>query len=79
VDADQKGEKAARILDDEVYQEAVQDAVRQITDEWTKASSTTERDALWFEQKAIGRVTKALRIIRDRGIKERKDKERVSG
>lgn len=76
LDAEQKGERAAQILENEVYLEAVTGAKQRIKDGWTKASSAVEREALWHQFQAIQAVTTELLIIRDRGIMERKKNEK---
>ena len=79
MDVEQKGERAAQILENEVFVEAVSGAKRRIRDSWTIAKSAPEREALWHQYQAIDAVTKELAIIRDRGIVERKRKELPSG
>lgn len=81
MDPESRGERAAQILDSEVYREAVSGARQQIKDDWTKAKASAEREALWHEFQAVERVTRALKIIRDRGIIERnkREKEQASG
>jgi predicted NAD-dependent protein-ADP-ribosyltransferase YbiA (DUF1768 family) len=76
VDPVTKGERASNILDSEVYIEAVEGARGQIKHEWTQAKGQIEREALWHKYQAIDAVTTALRILRDRGIQERKKQEK---
>lgn len=78
LDAEQKGDRAAEILENEVYNEAVDEARKKIKDDWTKAKAPQERENLWHQYQAIDAVTVALRILRERGIMERdkKNKER---
>lgn len=78
LDALQKGDHAAQILGNEVYVEAVGGAKQRIKDTWAAAKSPAEREALWHQLQAIEAVTTELRIIRDRGIKERHEREKES-
>ena len=78
MDAETKGERAGQILENEVYLEAIEGAKQSIKDEWVRAQGTTEREALWHQYRAIEGVTKQLRIIRDRGILERRQRENAS-
>lgn len=59
--------EAARILESEVYQQAVKDAGERIKHEWTQAMTAEARDALWHQFRARDAVTRELRSIRDRG------------
>jgi hypothetical protein len=71
MDAQTKGERAADILANEIYQEAVSAAKQHLKDVWAMTAEPGERDALWHRQKAIDEVTQALVIIRNNGIMER--------
>jgi hypothetical protein len=75
-DAIAKGDKAAQVLDNEVYLEAVKMARDQIKQDWTVSKNQADREALWHKYQAIEVVTTALRILRDRGIQERKKVEK---
>ena len=81
LDAEQKGERAAAILESEVYAEAVELARQKLKDDWTKARAPQERENLWHQFQAIEAVTVALRILRERGIMElnKKNKEKSGG
>lgn len=76
MDAETKGERAAVILESEVYQDAIEGAKQRIKDTWAGAKAEVEREALWHKHQAIDAVTTELRIIRDRGILERTTRER---
>ena len=78
LDAEQKGDRAAQILGSEVYQEAVEGAKQRIKDAWAAKDDAQERDALWHKLQAIEAVNTELRIIRDRGIKARHEREKES-
>lgn len=76
MNAETKGERARQILENEVYQEAVQGARQRLKDQWSNESSGEARERLWLKLKAIDAVTNELAIIRDRGIVERNKNER---
>jgi hypothetical protein len=78
VDPQTKGERAAQILENEVYQEAVAAAKQRLKDVWAMTGEADERDALWHRHKAIDEVTQALLIIRNNGIMDRKRHEKES-
>jgi hypothetical protein len=78
VDPQTKGERAAQILENEVYQEAVAAAKQHLKDVWAMTGEADERDALWHRHKAIDEVTQALLIIRNNGIMDRKRHEKES-
>jgi hypothetical protein len=76
VDAETKGDRAAQILETEVYQEAILGAKQRITSAWAQADDPTEREDLWHKLQAIDGVTTELKIIRDRGIVARQKREK---
>jgi hypothetical protein len=76
MDAETKGDRAAQILETEVYQEAIVGAKARIADEWAQAEDPEKRDDLWHKLKAIDAVTTELKIIRDRGIKARNERDK---
>jgi hypothetical protein len=76
VDAETKGDRAAQILETEVYQEAVMGAKQRITMEWAQAEDPALREDLWHKLQAIDGVTTELKIIRDRGIVARQKREK---
>lgn len=75
MDAEQKGDHAAQILESEVYKEAQAGARERLKQAWTNAQSANEREALWHKYQAVEELNRQLVIIRDRGIMERKRKE----
>jgi hypothetical protein len=77
MDVATKADRAAQVLANEVYQEAVAGAKQRLKDSWAAADDPVQRDALWHELKAIDAVTRELTIIRDNGIvaRHRHDKE----
>ena len=78
MDAQTRGERAARILEDEVYGDAVNGAKHRIKDKWGATDDPAQRDALWHQLQAIEAVTRELKIIRDNGIVERRKHEKES-
>lgn len=76
MDVETKGERAAQVLDNEVFAEAVAGAKQRIKNEWSREASGEARERLWHKLQAIDAVTLELTIIRDRGIVERKQRER---
>ena len=76
MDAETKGERAKQILENEVYQGAVQDAKQGLKDKWAMELKPEAREALWHKLQAIDAVTNQLVVIRDRGTVERTTRER---
>ena len=76
MDAETKGERAKQILENEVYQGAVEGAKQGIKDRWSRESNPDERENLWHRLQAIDAVTNELVKIRDRGTVERTTRER---
>jgi hypothetical protein len=71
-----KGEAARRILADETFKEAVQGARKRIKDQWEAAESKDVRESLWHQLRALDAVPQELRILQDRGYKEKHDREK---
>ena len=63
-----KGEQAKEILESEVFREAQASAKRTLFQEWERATAQPQREALWFQLKALDLLPKELGIIRDRGV-----------
>jgi hypothetical protein len=76
MDVEVRGERAAQILDADVYKEAVAGAKQRIQNKWAATEDQAKRDSLWHELKAIEAVTRELVIIRDNGIVERTKREK---
>lgn len=70
---DYRSRKAAEILSEEVYTDAVKNAKSRMKDEWATASSPQQREALWHQYQAIEGVSRELRIIRDKGKANRQE------
>ena len=81
LDAEPRGERAAQILANEVYQQAVKAAAERFKDEWGRTEDPERRDSLWHQLKAVEAVTRELTIIRDNGIvaRDKREKEERRG
>lgn len=62
----QKGRVAERILEDDVFQEALDMADERIIEEWRSAETTEERERAHAQQAALTVVVNQLRILADR-------------
>lgn len=71
-----KGDRAKAILEDEVFQEAVERAQQRIKDEWGRSPTQQEREALWQRLQAIKAVPEALQILQDDAIMQRNRQEK---
>lgn len=71
-----KGQRAQIILDDEVYQEALENARQRIYREWQTEPSAGSRERLWFQQHALEALTAELKVLVNRGTEARRRKER---
>ena len=76
MDAETKGERAKQILENEVYQGAVEDAKRGLKDKWGMEPSAEARENLWHRLQAIDTVTEQLKIYHGTGAVERMKRER---
>lgn len=65
------GERAARILEDPVFQSAVQMVDDQIIEEWRAAESVEERELAHSLQLALAEVIRRLEVIVGRGEMEK--------
>lgn len=76
MDAEGRSDRAAQILNDEIFQEAAKNAKEKLKDAWAKAADPLDRESLWHQYKASEAVTRELTIIRDNGIVERNRREK---
>lgn len=67
--------RAAEILADEVFRAAMTGAKERKKAQWTRATSTEERERLWHEHQAVDSVERELRVIRDHGKANKREKE----
>lgn len=77
MDVETKADRAAQILDNEIFKEAAERAKQRMKDAWANEEDPQKREALWQQYKASEAVTRELTIIRDNGIvaRHRHDKE----
>lgn len=68
-----KGHRAGEILDDPVFQEAVEAAKARVYKAWVKSSSPAEREDLWRQHRMIDALPRELRSIRGDGAVARHD------
>lgn len=62
-----RGERASKIIGDEVFVDAVQQADALFTQEWKSATDTARREAAWAKSAALDEVVRVLRSIMDNG------------
>lgn len=66
--SDHRSRKAAEILADEVFSEALEAARKRVKDEWASCSTPQGREALWHQYQALEHgIARELRVIRDKG------------
>lgn len=63
----EKGVAAARLLQDETYLEAVQDARNAILQEWETSQSPDHREQLWARLKGIDLISQVLSAYEGNG------------
>ena len=66
----ERGERALKLLEDAVFQQAVSDASDFLLTEWTTCQDAVERDALWHRFHALDGVPRQLRIYVDRAKRQ---------
>lgn len=78
LNADQKAVRVRQILDDSVFQEAVETAREVILSEWraTDPNDYQTRETLWMRERGIDDILRQLRAILDRGAVAENRKER---
>lgn len=64
----ERGRRAARLLNDELVQEAIQDTEKRLFDEWRNASSVECRERAHSKLLGLEELQRSLRIIMDDGI-----------
>lgn len=72
----QAGRQAERMLDDEVFQRAVQRADENYVQEWRESATVDERERAYMKQKVLHDVVKELRGIVNRGTYAEHEKEK---
>lgn len=63
-----KGEQAREILESDAFRDALANARKSLFEEWERATAQPQREALWFQLKALDILPKELAILRDRGV-----------
>lgn len=58
-----RGRRARKILEDPVFQEALEMADAQIIDEWRDADTTEEREHYHAQQEALPIIERQLRVL----------------
>lgn len=61
----EKGDHAARLLEDSFVQELLEEIRREYCREWEEAQSPQSREALWNELQGLKRFTRTLRRLKD--------------
>jgi hypothetical protein len=69
-----RAERAKRIQEDQVFQDALEDAAYSIFERWKASDNASEREALWHQYKALDALPEQLRIYVGRGAHEEKRK-----
>lgn len=59
-------EEAQKILANEAYQQAVENAKQRLKNEWATNPTPVQREALWHQFQALDAVSRELRAMRDR-------------
>lgn len=72
----QAGRQAERMLDDEVFQRAVQRADETYVQEWRESNTVEARERAFMKQKVLDDVVKELRGIVNRGTYAEHEKEK---
>lgn len=62
-----EGRAAGQLLANEVFAHAIQMAREKVVQQWTAANSVEEREALWHDWHAVGRVVDQIDVIEGRG------------
>lgn len=60
MDSVQQGQKALNLLNDEIFQKAIQDLSKELMKKWEMSRNTEERENVWYDVKAIERVSNKL-------------------
>lgn len=72
---DHRSRRAAEILAEEVFTEALEAARKRIKDEWAQCTAPQAREALWHQYQALeSGITRELRAIRDKGKANKADR-----
>lgn len=67
MDSIQRGEHAKRLLEDSVLKDALDGIEEAVTQLWKEASTSEQREELWFTLKGLDRFKTHLRAAVDSG------------
>lgn len=76
MDVEAKGDRARRILEDDIFKEAVDRAKQSIKDDWSRATTQERREALWHRLQAVKAVPEALEVLKTDGAMHRERRQR---
>ena len=69
---EQLGREANYLLGDGVFQEAVQSISKQLMKDWSMSRNTEDRENIWYEVKAVERITtKLVTYVENAAMEER--------
>ena len=71
MDSVQRGEAAKRILNDDIFQEAVSQVASAVTSRWSVENDPDKREELWAQQKALTSVVTNLTAAMESGKYDR--------
>lgn len=72
-----KGRRAEKILNDDVFQEAMKNAEESLKDEWKNDTTQQGREACWHKLHALSEVKRALRVfVNHKDYAERQQEKR---
>jgi hypothetical protein len=72
-----KANEATRILESDVYKEAVKEAEQAIIQQWRAAETPTKRESAHGKLLALDEIETQLRVLMDRGTTLRHSAERT--
>lgn len=72
----EKGEEAKRLLEDNIFSEAVAEVSKRLTEQWSKEEDSQHRETLWMRQKAVQDVVGYLLVAIDNGNLEKEMKKK---
>ncbi len=78
MDAETQAERAAEILNSEIFRNAELRARQRLMTQWASEPSAPAREAIWHKLQAIDAMRRELEAIRGDGVKARFDRERAN-
>ena len=67
IDEISRGTTAERILEDEVFKEAVSEVSKRLVEEWSTSHNKERREELWAQQHALTKVVENLATFMQNG------------